>query len=676
MSFFRVFCALFACLLTFAPSASGQDLSSTASELGSLATAVVTGRVSAVTSGWSDGTIYEYVTIAVSERLKGPALPASIVIKQLGGRVDGLGLRIEEQASFTPGESVLLFLGVRPRDGTLATVQLGRGKWVVLPDLGTGRLRALPGTGGAGTRAAPAAGTPGLDLDAVRAIVASTPDRAEAFVAAPQETLRAAPAFAYLPTDDGIPARWHQADEGQDVPVDFMPPQGSTPGGQAQLASALARWNNAGAHLQLSLGSSGAVCSAFDFRGDRRIRVYFDDPCGDAGIVDLGVFGAGGGYYTPGDRRTINGTEFQAFIQGFVVLKNSGTHLTSAACLEDALTHTIGHTIGLGDSGTSGAIMNASVLNGCGGSASSLAQDDVNGVRAIYPGIASGPDPPQAPVAFTATVALNTVTLDWTPATTGGPAQSYIIEAGNFPGAANIATFVVNAPQTHVVVGGVLPGRYFVRVKASNIIGTSGPSPEAQVDVLDCQLPGAPQNLSSTVNDQLVNLSWAPPASGGPISNYTLAAGSTPGAANILTLPLGATTTFSTSGVPYGNYYVRLYAQNACGAGPATSDVLVSVQPCQAPPSQPVLTHRQTPVQGGYLVTLEWTLPPGGGAPTRYWVGAGDTSNNYNILVQPTADLTPSFSAVAPTGTYFVRVAAENACGLSVLSDEIKIDIQ
>ncbi|MCA1586623.1 MAG: matrixin family metalloprotease [Acidobacteria bacterium] len=660
-------------LLAFSISAGAQDLSLEVSDLASGSAVVVTGRVAGIEARWDAATIYEYVTVQVVERLKGADIPATIVIKQLGGRLGTVGLHIEGQASFALGEDVLLFLTVRPRDGTLQTSEFDRGKWRLVPDLATGRTHAVP----AAAVMTPIVGSPatrGVDLADVRALVLAAPAESVPFVATPPETARAVPAYTYQPTDGGPPARWHQADDSTPVPMVFQDnvPAG-WPGGQAQLSNAIGRWNRAGTRLQLQLAGGGPVgppCSGFQFTGDRRISMYLSDPCGE--LADDGTFGVGGGYFTTGDRRTINGVEFQSFIQGFVIINNVGPHLSSSSCFEDALTHKIGHAIGLGHSNETSAIMQAALPAGCDSGAANLGQDDIDGLRAIYPAVASGPTPPLAPTTFGGTVSLNTVTLQWTAATSGGPAETYVIEAGSAPGLANLAVLLVNAPSTTTTVGNVPQGVYYVRVRAQNVIATSGPSPEAIITVGPCTLPGSPQGFMAGTNDTLVSLAWGAPPAGGPVQGYTLAVGSAPGLSNLLVQPLPASPTAFGGRAAYGEYYARLFARNSCGAGPATPDIVIRVQPCVAAPNPP---SSLAFTRNGNQVNFSWTPPAGGPPPLRYVFVVGSAPGAADLLVQPTSNAGTSFSAVGPSGTYFVRLLAQNGCGNSRFSNEVQVVI-
>ena len=100
-------------------------------QLARFSDAIVVGRVGTVTSGWDGAadTLYTYVSVDVSEVIKGQLRTGRLIIKQLGGESGAIGLQVFDQASFASGEDVLLFLEMRPRDHTLYTAALAQGKW-------------------------------------------------------------------------------------------------------------------------------------------------------------------------------------------------------------------------------------------------------------------------------------------------------------------------------------------------------------------------------------------------------------------------------------------------------------------------------------------------------------------------------------------------------------------
>jgi hypothetical protein len=75
----------------------------------------------------------------------------------------------------------------------------------------------------------------------------------------------------------------------------------------------------------------------------------------------------------------------------------------------------------------------------------------------------------------------------------------------------------------------------------------------------------------------------------------------------------------------------------------------------------------------GTVVTLTWNAPAGGGAPAQYVIEAGSSSGAMNLATMPTAGAATSFSAMAPPGTYYVRVKARNAAGTSAASNEVVV---
>ena len=267
-------------------------------------------------------------------------------------------------------------------------------------------------------------------------------------------------------------------------------------------------------------------------------------------------------------------------------------------------------------------------------------------------------------------MALDTVTLSWTPAATGGPAQSYLVEATQSPSGPIIASLPTSNASTSLVVGGVQTGTYYVRVRARNALGTSVPSPQTVVTVGPCSAPTVPTNLAYSTADDLVTITWTPPATG-VTQGYWLYAGYGPGQSNALVTPLGPTPAFA-GRAAVGDYYVRIAGRNSCAVGPQSPDLLVSVRPCTAAPNAPgTLSYTRV----GNVVTLNWVSPVAGNLPSRYIIAAGNTPGVANLLVQNTGNNGTSFVASAGPGTYYVRVQGQNNCGSGPFSNEITVVI-
>ena len=621
-------------------------------------TLVVAGRITSLDARWDDQsrTIHSYVALDVARVLLGTNVPSRLVLEQLGGEVGGIGMWVAEQATFRVGEDVLVVLTASPGDRSLHTVGLGRGKWT----LDTSAI----GGAAAGASLSPSGASPIISMAEADRLLALRPRQALlTYDAAPPEsaafTRQAAPAFAFLPTDGGYPARWHEVDERTPVSVDLSPlPVTWTHASAANTTAAINLWRGSGMDLDLRQGGTfSGQCSA-TFTGNGRIVVSFNDPCG--GVADWVV---GGGYYTTGDLRTVNGTTFQKFIQGFVILDNTGPQSTSTACFQDAVTHGLGHALGLGHTTSSGAIMQAGP--NCGSSPAGLGADDISGIIAIYSGIASGPFPPAAPTNFSVTGALSTVTLSWTAAATGGPAQRYLVDAGTQPGVYNLGSTTFPASTTSTSVGGVPVGTYYLRVRAQNAIGTSPPSPERFVTVGACTPPSRPGTLTGSSLDTVVNLGWSAPTTG-VTQGYQLAVGTAPGLANLGAQNYPSTVTALSGPAPYGTYFVRVLATNVCGVSPPSNEVTLVVQPCAAAPQSPT---GLAIAKDGTFLTITWSAPAGI-PPTSYTLAVGSAPGLSDLAVLATGNTSTRLAGNAPAGRYYVRVIAQNACGMSGPSNE------
>ena len=101
----------------------------------------------------------------------------------------------------------------------------------------------------------------------------------------------------------------------------------------------------------------------------------------------------------------------------------------------------------------------------------------------------------------------STVSLGWLGPTTGDSPTSYVIEAGSGPGLSNILVFDTGSTAGGFQATSVPAGTYFVRLRARNSAGTSGPSNEVTIIVGGGGGPGpcnsapnAPTNLNFSVN--------------------------------------------------------------------------------------------------------------------------------------------------------------------------------
>jgi hypothetical protein len=189
---------------------------------------------------------------------------------------------------------------------------------------------------------------------------------------------------------------------------------------------------------------------------------------------------------------------------------------------------------------------------------------------------AQAPGPPQN---LSAAVEGNTVTLTWQAPASGSTPLGYLIEAALSPGGASIAAFLVL--DTSFVRTAVPNGVYYLRVRSGNAEGISTVSNEVVVLVpgggVPCPSPpGAPTNLSADVSNNLVTLSWNPPAGGCAPTTYVVQAGSATGASDLGVLTVGAATTLVVSAPP-GAYFVRVVASNDFGSSMASNELTVLV---------------------------------------------------------------------------------------------------
>ena len=180
--------------------------------------------------------------------------------------------------------------------------------------------------------------------------------------------------------------------------------------------------------------------------------------------------------------------------------------------------------------------------------------------------------------------------------------------------------------------------------------------------------PGAPQQVAAIVSGNVVTVSWA--AASGTPTGYGMHVGTSPGAANLFSGPVGLVTSISAP-VPNGIYYVRLYAHNAAGSGPMSAEVVASVG---APPQAPGAPQGLGASVAGSLVSLSWSPPVSGGPVTTYVAQVGTQPGAANLFNGAIGAAT-AVSGALGAGTYYVRIHGQNAAGLGPASNQVAVTV-
>ncbi len=178
----------------------------------------------------------------------------------------------------------------------------------------------------------------------------------------------------------------------------------------------------------------------------------------------------------------------------------------------------------------------------------------------------------------------------------------------------------------------------------------------------DTTPPSAPTGLTGTGTLTSAQLNWTAATDNVGVVRYDVyrgtTAGFTPSTGNRVGQPTG---TSFTDTVAAGSYFYKVAAEDLIGnIGPVSNEVSVSVGDSVAPSAPGTLA-----VAGGVgKATLGWGAATDNVGVTRYDVyrgtSAGFTANVASRVGQPTGT---SFVDVVPAGTYFYKVAAEDAAG-------------
>ena len=170
-----------------------------------------------------------------------------------------------------------------------------------------------------------------------------------------------------------------------------------------------------------------------------------------------------------------------------------------------------------------------------------------------------------------------TVTLQWSPPSTGGAPTGYRIEVGTSSGASNTLVRTLGVTTTHRTSQTFTPGAtYYFRVRAFNGAGVSLASNEVAL-TMPCPAPTVPVHVSwRPVDASGVQVVWV---GGGIGVAFTVEFGSAPGLADVLTAaPTPGHNSHSVQAtLAPGTYYARVVSRSTCSSATATSaEILVT----------------------------------------------------------------------------------------------------
>lgn len=397
------------------------------------------------------GFIETVVEIAVTRRLKGDVEEGTfITVRSPGGTIDGRFLLVDSAARFRENEDVLLFL--TSEDGTWMPTDMTLGKFH--PALTTKGYSVLvrdeDDIAGWTRDGRPHVEKVRLEAEFLRFIEnavrgqkdedvyeAEATDVLSLPAAAPRgggwqpNTNAVFPAATYssrfVSCETALPVRWPTGVMNAGVPWfknDVNDLKGADEGGVAAIQAALAAWrSDAGSAVHMTYAGTGTELA----RDDAKNTFVFNDPqnliaghwTGSGVVATTYLYGTGS--------QTFGGEPFLNIVDADIVFQDGYT--ASEPSLEEAMTHEIGHAIGLrhanqhfdrtcaNDDGCAGgcslpacdpsveacaasSIMSTSVDNTLG---SVLQPWDIRAARALYPVANAIPQPPTNVLALAST---------------------------------------------------------------------------------------------------------------------------------------------------------------------------------------------------------------------------------------------------------------------------------
>lgn len=285
------------------------------------------------------------------------------------------------------------------------------------------------------------------------------------------------------------------------------------------------------------------------------------------------------------------------------------------------------------------------------------------------------PDTPMGPYLVSSTRTSQTVGWD-EPDAHGATITSYTLYYGTTNGGPY--STVTQSARTRLFTGLTANTHYYYKVSATNSVGTSGVSAQADLVTKSCDAPGAPTGLIVTsTTTTSVSLSWTAPADNGgsPITAYLVKRGTSSGSYPTTINTASAATSYTVTGLTTGTtYYFVVAAQSSgCATPNGTNSAEVSAAAVNSDTTPPgpitnvVLTPNYDAETQDTYIRVTYTLPTdvdfnhlsvsfNGGSDVPYGTSA-------NPVQGPYAGTTFYLDNLESAKTYYVRVRVFDNAG-------------
>lgn len=658
-----------------------------------------------------DGAIWTETTLSVDRTLKGDAA-GEIIIREVGGEIDGRITKIWGAPQYAAGEHVMAFLTPTPR-GDYQTMDLMVGKFSEQQTV-SGRRLFVRDDSGANVTLLDAQFKPVTARNLQRDAGAF-----EAYVAAggsgdanygvedavlqrdlPSEIAaggRLNPTSKFTLISEPSVYRWFTFERGGSARwVSFGSQPGYAGGGVNEVQTAMNAWNSySAAKISYVYGGAGSGTSPGNARANGTNDVLFNDPNQEiagtysgstGGVVGTGGFNgvAAGGNWTStfaADASHGQGT-FRAYeiTEGNFVIQDGVTPSTgiSSNLLAEISAHEFGHTLGFGHSTDGTALMYAYVT----GRGPVLRDDDQVAARWLYPSGSAAPPPPPAtipavPSGLTATPATGSITLQWIDNATNETGQGVYLSLGSaaFGKVADVAANVRS-----ITLNGLAPGSYRAYVTAYNTQGESVASNLATATVPQSVAAGFVVTPFSGVAGQ-TNFTFTDQSTGAITSrswNFGDGAGSTAASPSHVYASAGVyTTTLTVSG---GG--VQSQAQRTVSvAAPSPVFPAVSASFDVSPGSANVRDNVSFfDRSSGSPTSWSWSFGDGGTSPAQNPVHSWASAGTYTVTLtaanggsSSTTSRQITIAAIAPYHSLVSVSAQTNGAGGSVWRTELTL---